>query len=382
MPTLFPPEYPERPDAPLLGFGPSFSEEISRTVIQTIAWYEHDDPRDHEIRIAAGLTMLEAFHPRDHLECMLAAQGVGFHCAIMETLRRAMLPSQPELVAIKLRANASQLSRTYSNLLKDMERRQSKPLPRRTGLTPPESGGPADNPSPDAPSPGDAAAPKPRGKRAPAKASPVATTESREAAGATERREPAGAQPAEPVSANLEDVTDPPEDMITRPDGTPGSLSGYIPKPPEVAFVPMEPAIMYALATRPKPWRQVNVPGGEAAADPPAPVDVPEVPQEPPEARGPLDMRERIFTGDSLSRFASARFDPDAPIEKLVFEDEDSVVELELVSTGGDPEAEAERQAMMAAHPEGKPIVIFRHGTKSPPKPPPDPEGDDNPPDT
>jgi len=47
------------------------------------------------------------------------------------------------------------------------------------------------------------------------------------------------------------------------------------------------------------------------------------------------------------------------------------VVELELISTGGDPEAEARRAAMMAAHPEGKPIVTIRHGSKKPPDKPP-----------
>ena len=63
MPTLFPPDYPDRPDAPLLSFGPSFSEEIARSLIEAI-WHENNEqPHETEIRIAAGLTMLEAFHP-------------------------------------------------------------------------------------------------------------------------------------------------------------------------------------------------------------------------------------------------------------------------------------------------------------------------------
>ncbi len=48
------------------------------------------------------------------------------------------------------------------------------------------------------------------------------------------------------------------------------------------------------------------------------------------------------------------------------------MVELELISTGGDPEAEAERAAMIAAHPEGKPIATFRYGSKIAPKDPAD----------
>jgi hypothetical protein len=63
MQTLFPPEYPEQPDAPLLGFGAAFSEEISRSVIAAV-WHENNaEPHETEVRVASGLTMLEAFHP-------------------------------------------------------------------------------------------------------------------------------------------------------------------------------------------------------------------------------------------------------------------------------------------------------------------------------
>jgi hypothetical protein len=374
MPTLFPPEYPDRPDAPLLSFGPSFSEEIARSLIQTFWRDENEEPHDFEIRVAAGLTMLEAFHPRDHLECMLAAQGVAFHCAIMENLRRAMLANQPELVAIKLRSNASQMGRTFSTILHDMERRQAKPLPERPGQAPiPPTSGPSTSGGP----PDESSDPGPPPKRSRAKGSPSKDS----GAPVPDKDNPPAGR-----TLNLDDVPELPEDMEIRPDGTPGSLAGYVPKPPVVEFVPREPAIMIALATRPKPWRLVNIPSDQTPPgtgwDPPPPPDAPASEHEPQPGRGPLDLRERIFTGDSLARFASARFDPDAPIEPLQFEDEDSVVELELISTGGDPAAEAERDAMMAAHPEGKPIVIFRHGTKRPPDGPPDPQSDENPPDT
>jgi hypothetical protein len=84
---------------------------------------------------------------------------------------------------------------------------------------------------------------------------------------------------------------------------------------------------------------------------------------------------EKVFSGDALARFASTRLDPDAPVEPCRFEREDAVVELELISTGGDPAAEARQAAMMAAHPEGKPFVTFRYGTRSPL-----PNGSDKPP--
>jgi hypothetical protein len=93
-----------------------------------------------------------------------------------------------------------------------------------------------------------------------------------------------------------------------------------------------------------------------------------------------VDLRERIFTGDALARFAATRLDPDAPIEALRFDDDHSLMELELISTGGDPSAEADKAAMQAAHPEGKPVVSFRYGTEPPH--PPLLNGKDSPPDS
>jgi hypothetical protein len=280
-------------------------------------WRENiERPQETDVRVAAALTMLEAFHPRDHLECMLAAQGVAGHSMIMECYGRAMHGDTPEAVAVKLRSNVSQLSRTFSVLLHDMERRQGKPLLPRPLAPPPDP-----DPAPEGPSSG----------------------------------------------SGPEMSSDLPDDLVTRPDGTPGSLAAYAPKPPEIVYIPKEPAIMVALATRPKPWRMVNAPPGSVEAKAEPVVQLPDRPA----GRGPLDPREKIFTGDALSRFASARFDPDAPVEPLNFEHEDATFELELISTGGDPDAEAERDAMMAAHPEGKPIVTFRYGSKKPTDTPP-----------
>ena len=92
MPPLYPPEYPYRPDAPLLSFGPSFSEEIALSVLRATSHENDEQPDEGEIRAAASLTMLEGFHPRDHLECMLAAQGVGLHCSIMDTCGAPCFP--------------------------------------------------------------------------------------------------------------------------------------------------------------------------------------------------------------------------------------------------------------------------------------------------
>jgi hypothetical protein len=313
MPALFPPDYPERPDAPLLSFGPSFSEEIARSVAQAVCYESRERPHEAEVRVAAALTMLEAFHPRDHLECMLAAQAVAVHSALMECLRRAMHAETEEGMAIKLRGNVAQLSRTFSVQLHDLERRQSKPLPARPDPPPPS------NP------------------------------------------------PADPGLEGPPDEAERPDDIETRPDGSPGSLLGYISEPGEESPEAGEPAIMVALATRRKSWRMVNGPADAAHVAAVEPAE----PGSDGTSRGPLDLTEPMFTGDAIARFAAARYDPGTPTPSGGADAEQSIVELEIISTGGDPEAEAERLAMIAAHPEGKAVKTIRHGFgKRPPEKP------------
>jgi hypothetical protein len=301
---------------------------------------------------------------------MLAAQGVAAHCAILDSLRCAADPNTPPLVAIKYRASAVALNRMFCTNLRELVQLQSRPLPPRPGQPPaaPTPEGDGGDPPPVADTTPVA---RPRGSRARAKTSPAKVTTNPTVENPQPAADPDCPLPDAPVS--LQDMPEMPEDIETRPDGTPGNLTAYAPKPPPpVPYIPpREAPIMVALATRPKPWRMVNVPKDQApietadvAADTPA-APLPE--PEPLVSRGPVDLRERIFTGDALARFASKRLDPDAPVEPLRFDHEDSMVELELISTGGDPSAEAEQAAMMAAHPEGRPIVTFRHGTKLPP---------------
>ena len=162
------------------------------------------------------------------------------------------------------------------------------------------------------------------------------------------------------------------QDMKIRPDGTPGSLRAYAPEADTEPYTPGETVLEWALSTRPKPYRMVNTPLGQPVENKAAaPPELPAVSMQPVDTRWPLDPNEKILTGERLACFVSARFDPDAKVEPLNFEYDESVVELELISTGGDPEAEAEKQALMAAHPEGKAIKTFRYGGKKPPDNPP-----------
>ena len=360
MPTLYPPEYPLRPDAPLLAFGPAFAEAVCRFLLHAVLPAGLENQHERQVLAAAALTMLEAFHPRDHLECMMAVQGVAAFAAMMECHRRINLADTTEAVAIKLRANITQLSRAFSTVQHDLERRHAKPLPAR----PPEA------------------------------VSTPLTPPARTPAGETDI--PPGG-PETPVAETETVLTE------TRPDGTPASLSAYAPEPPEPPYVPGEPPIMLALATRPKPWRMVNAPKEEATAAPsspsppassaslgafspgvfspgafspgafslgtgatPEPATGKPDPAPPAGARlrgGPLDWKERLFTGDALARFAAARFDPDAPVPPLVIEEEGAMVELRRVDPGGAEE----------------PPIVIRYGRETPPGAETGDEPDDGP---
>ena len=139
---------------------------------------------------------------------------------------------------------------------------------------------------------------------------------------------------------------------------------------------------MWALAQREKPYKQVNVPGQASDnASPPAPGILTQTAHGM-DTRLPLDVNEKLLTGDALARFVSARFDPDAPSQAFSFDDEDAMMELELISTGGDPDLEAEKQALMAAHPEGKAIKTIRNGARAPAVIPRDEPPPKKPPDT
>jgi hypothetical protein len=342
--------------------GPSFSEEIARSVLSAI-WHENpEQPHETDIRTAAGLTMLEAFHPRDQLETMLAAQNVAAHCAIMDSFGYAADPEMPLPMVLKLRSSAVSMNRMFCLNLHQLERLQSRPLPPRPGQPPEPDDPPPSRKPPTRRARGKTAAPK-RAKPGPQSVPDPPLS------------------PAEQL-AKLDELPDLPEDMETRPDGTPGNLTAYAPKPPPpVPYVPpREAPIMMALATRPKPWRMVNVPKDQAVPEVVAEPAVPSPEPERPVRRGPVDLRERIFTGDALARFAATRLDPSVPLEPMVFESNVAEVELELLSTGGDPAAEADMAAMKAAHPEGKPIVTYRYGMSQPTDPPP-PNEKDPPPD-
>ena len=462
MPTLHPPDYPDCPEAPLLGFGRAFAEEIARSVISAVRRDNWEKPHEMHCQIAGSLTMLEGFRPADHQQCMMAAAGVALWAATMDSLSMAISPGISIDHMIRFRNSSAVTLRGYCKMVADVNALQGTPMPGPSRSSGRRKADPGPDVPPAPPKPGTGENPAGRtwrgqeADRAPpgprAGADDHASRETTPAAPDQERRggdtsaAPTGLAPvseqfelpfgppelpsgaratagdgpvaeqialpveldataadAEPVAtAEPAECYIPPglsdaqiaalaDDFVTRPDGTPASLVFYEPKPwPPI--IPKDAPINMALATRPKLWRQVNEPKPPpphgVMPDPPPPfcsvmpppspedpppratVEPPPLVQPPPEPldppRGPLDLREKIYTGDALARFASARLDPNAPVPPPDYSDEELIVELELLSTGGTPEGEAHRAELIAANPEGRPIKVIRYGTRAP----------------
>jgi hypothetical protein len=181
MPTpLFPPDYPHSAARPLEAFGLAFAEEISRSTMAALFPDRDEDLSRTNVQFAAGLTMLEGMHPRDHLECMFAAQGVAFHASAMDCLGQAMFSDTPLANANKLRASAAQMQRAFSKTVRDLKWLQASPLMERPGKATPGKAPPAEatpgEPPDDPPPSGPGGGRKPRSTKARPAKSPAATS--------------------------------------------------------------------------------------------------------------------------------------------------------------------------------------------------------------
>lgn len=85
--------------------------------------YSDDDKKTVE---RAAASQMAGFAPQDEIEGMIAAQAVGLHAAIMESLRRGMIPEQSlEGRAMNLNA-ANKLACTYTRLIEVLDKRRGK----------------------------------------------------------------------------------------------------------------------------------------------------------------------------------------------------------------------------------------------------------------
>ena len=91
------------------------------------AWYPRDISEDQKGKlVSAVISALMEFKPTDAIEGMMAVQAVGLHTAMMECLRRAMIPEQPGDACNLLRKQAANLSRAFVEVVEALDRRRGK----------------------------------------------------------------------------------------------------------------------------------------------------------------------------------------------------------------------------------------------------------------
>ena len=90
-------------------------------------WLPPDTPEaDRDRQLKAAVAAMMEFKPQDGIEGMMAAQAVGLHWAVMECLRRAMLPEQPSEMTTKLRQQGANLFRIFLDMIAALDRKRGK----------------------------------------------------------------------------------------------------------------------------------------------------------------------------------------------------------------------------------------------------------------
>ena len=103
-----------------------FTRDLLRNLVGTVRAQADETEAEYAERFAAVTAAWAAFHPRDTLEQMLAAQIVGAHHAGLDSLSRAMAAADPAL-AEKLRRSYATMTRTMRDTMHLLERQQQRP---------------------------------------------------------------------------------------------------------------------------------------------------------------------------------------------------------------------------------------------------------------
>ena len=103
-----------------------FTRDLLRSLAATIRAQPDETRAEHAERFAAATAAWAAFHPRDPLEQMLAAQIVGAHHAALDYLTRAAETEDPTQ-ADRLRRSFATMNRTMRDTLRLLERQQQRP---------------------------------------------------------------------------------------------------------------------------------------------------------------------------------------------------------------------------------------------------------------
>lgn len=76
--------------------------------------------------LGAITSAMAAFHPKDEIEGMLAAQATAMHFGAMECFRKAASPNRHPDVASKLRKDGANLSRGMTDMIEALDRKRGK----------------------------------------------------------------------------------------------------------------------------------------------------------------------------------------------------------------------------------------------------------------
>ncbi len=117
-----------QPDGPI---NPISMREAVRTLLRALPLEDPDEP-DHAAtrRMHGALIALSALRPREEIELMLGVQALAAYHAAAAAWRLGMNLKLPRGDSTRHVTTAATAARTFDTMLRALERRQAKPLPR------------------------------------------------------------------------------------------------------------------------------------------------------------------------------------------------------------------------------------------------------------
>lgn len=103
----------------------AWTDMLAQQTVLTL-WNGASSSEERTMQLDAIFDALENIAPRDELEGMMASQMIAAHNAIMESFRRAMLPSQSILSREENLNHANKLLRSFSSLVETFNKYRGK----------------------------------------------------------------------------------------------------------------------------------------------------------------------------------------------------------------------------------------------------------------
>jgi hypothetical protein len=117
------------PDQPLDFLDTDAAQYMLRALRSVIPVYEQDTDAQKQARRDAAVAAVHAMQPRDLVEVMLAVQAITAQHTAADCYYRAKSPRVTVRQAQQHCRLADQLSRIATSTVRDMEKRQAKPVP-------------------------------------------------------------------------------------------------------------------------------------------------------------------------------------------------------------------------------------------------------------